>query len=489
MKRTTAFGLVGVAFVTGCGGILHRVDKEPESPVEVSDDWSSKANALRETTTATVTYSAADPWWESFDDPELNRVMGLAFQRNLDLVVAYARLEQAKALRKSARSGYFPTVDAEASVTRSLQQFNFQGRTNEIENTAYRLGVSAAYEVDIWGRVGHSVEAAKREFVASEEDIVAATISISGEVADTYFQIVEQRDILRLLRDQLASNLTQLELIEYRFDQGIATGLDVFQQRQQVARIRTQIPDAQRRVALFENTLALLLGREPNTLSVVNAELPAPPPVPAVGIPSEVLLQRPDVRAAQLRMVAQDHRIGSAIADRYPRLNLTAGIGGQSFDSINIFEGFFYNLAAGLAGPVFDGRRRKAEVERNQALFEERAAQYARAVLTAVNEVENALAQELYQKDQIAAFERQLEASRNTLEQARLQYVNGLIDYLPVLTALEEIQALEREILSSRRILLSFRILLHRALGGSWARGLEPARLSRAEAEGEGESS
>lgn len=455
--------------VTACGGLIHRVDDAPAAPVSTPDAWS--------TSTSTATPSG-DRWWESFDDPVLTGLVEEALGRNFDLVAAYARLEQARALRKSARSGFFPQVDGNANGNRARRNFNFGSGTIPVEQDTFSLQASASYEIDVWGRVAHQANAASRDFAASGLEAQSAAMTVAAQVALTYWELVEQRSILKLLEEQVDSSKTYLELLELRFDQGSASGLDVFQQRQQVASRLSAIPPVEARVDVLENALSVLLAEPPRSVEATLETLPELPPRPSVGIPSDVLRQRPDVRAAELRLVAQDHRVGTAIADRYPRVNLSGSVGFNAFDFTDLFQQFVWSLGAGLTGPLFDGGRRAAEVDRNRAVLEERLATYGSTILTALEEVENALVNEERQGELIDALERQLAAGRDTLAQARLQYANGLTDYLPVLAALTEVQQLERSVVTARRQWLAFRVQLYRALGGTWAEDLERPQIS-----------
>jgi len=465
----------------GCGGLLHEVDEAPPAPVAAPASWSRTATV--------VEGPEGGRWWSTFDDPRLEVLIERALARNLDLVASYARLEQAKALRKSARSGFFPQIEGRASGSRARRNFNFGSGTSAIQQDTFTLDASASYELDVWGRVAHAAKGATRDFEASSREAQTAAMTVAAQVASTYYELVEQRAALELLSRQLESSETYLELLELRFDQGSASGLDVFQQREQVASRRSAVPPVEARIDVLENALSILLAEPPQTVEVESVRLPEVPPLPPVGIPAQVLRQRPDVRAAELRLVARDHRLGSAIADRYPRVNLTGSVGFNAFDFADLFQQFVWNLGANLTGAVFDGGRRAAEVDRNRALLEEQVATYASTILGALEEVENALANERRQVELIDALERQLEASRSTLSEARLRYANGLSDYLPVLTALTSVQQLEQSMLAARRQQLTFRIQLHRALGGTWAEGLDRPALSAADAPREGESS
>ena len=213
----------------------------------------------------------------------------------------------------------------------------------------------------------------------------------------------------------------------------------------------------------------VLLGKPPGQAPTVQTRaLPPLPPLPDPGVPARLLERRPDLRAARLRVEAADERVGAAVADLLPTLRLSAEFGYQSFEISQLFDSFIGNLAAGLTAPLFDGGRRLAEIDRSDAVLFERLQQYGQAWITALQEVEDALAREREQKQLLSRLDEQIGLAEATLTRARESYLGGLADYLTVLTALQTVQTLERNRLAARGRLLSFRVQLHRALGGSW---------------------
>lgn len=458
MMRTPRTALAVFALTaSGCGGIIHRVEPA-QIPVETPQSFSRL-------TSDSEAAPDGGPWWQSFDSRELSELVQDALGGNFDLVQAYARLKQAQAAERVAFAGYSPTVSASARYTgtRIVQPF----LPEPIDAGQFDLASALSYELDLWGRVAHTHRAQNEEMQATSEDLETAHISVAAQVAETYFQVVEQRVIEALLTEQLQVSETFLELTELRFDQGITTGLDVFQQRNQVESVRAQFPPVRAALAVAEHQLAVLLGQPPGVVQVSAQRLPGLPPFPEVGVPSTVLLNRPDVQAARHRATAQDHRIGAAVAEYFPRFTLDASLGFRSFNGFQgLFDDFVYNVAGQVAGNLFEGGRRKAEVRRNRALLEERLAAFAQQVLVALQEVEDALVQERQQQERLARLQAQLETAQATLQEARLQYVNGLSDFLPVLTALQAQQEAERQVVGARRLLLARRVQLHRALGG-----------------------
>ena len=461
MTRFVQWGASAIALAgfSGCGGLLHSVDDAPEPPVAVADRFA------RGIASSSV---AVGRWWTAFDDPDLNAVMSAAVVDNLDLRRAFARLQQAQAIRRGANAAWWPQVDLSANVSRSRSAFQF----GAFENDQYDVSVAASYELDLWGRINFTTEAAALDFKATEYDLETTAMTVSAQVAETWFQLMEQRATLDLLNSQLDANQTFLDLVELRFGQGQVGALDVYQQRQQVAASRAQIPQVESAVAVLEHQLSVLLARSPSAGALPNtAKLPGLPPPPAVGLPSELLKRRPDVAAAQARVTAADNRVGAAIADQFPTLRLTGSAGYRSFTNIgDLFDdGVIWNIAGGLLGPLFDGFQRRAEVDRTKAVLQDQVLAYGQTVLTAFQEVEDALVREEKQRERLKELDKQVAIAQETLEQAKSQYVNGLSDYLPVLNALTSLQNVEQAQVAARRSLLSFRIQLYRALGGDWS--------------------
>ena len=279
----------------------------------------------------------------------------------------------------------------------------------------------------------------------------------------------------KLIRKQLESNKTSLELVELRFRKSQATALDVYQQRQAVANTEARIPLAELREQLLRNELAALLGRADfQSLEIYAEELPSIGKLPTIGIPAEVLANRPDVRQAGLKLRSADWSVSAARADRLPAIRLSASGDYASADISDLFDDWYANLIGNITGPIFEGGRRKAEVKRTRAVVDERLAAYRETVLNAMKEVEDALISEQKQQDYLVALDRNVELSRHSYNEALNRYRNGLSQYLPVLVELVSLQALERDRVAAHYDLLQTRINLYRALGGSWTDELNP---------------
>ncbi|MEN8753352.1 MAG: TolC family protein, partial [Desulfobacterales bacterium] len=285
--------------------------------------------------------------------------------------------------------------------------------------------------------------------------------------------IIAQRMQKRLLEHQLQTNLTFLELIELRFHMAMVSALDVYQQKQVVEDIKAEIPLVEAREQLLRHELALLLGKLPKTmLNISREELPKPIEIPATGLPADLLSSRPDLRAAGMRLWAADWQVAAARADRLPAISLTAQARYGEADADVLFDNWLLSLAGNLTAPIFDGKRRAAEVDRSLAVVDEKLSAYRQTVLTAIKEVEDALVNESKQREHINGLEKVTATARKALKEAGNRYRKGLTDYLPVLTQLLTVQGLERNLIQQQANLLGVRISLYRALGGTWTESL-----------------
>jgi NodT family efflux transporter outer membrane factor (OMF) lipoprotein len=414
-------------------------------------------------------------WWEALASPELSRLIDEALADNFSLSEAWYRLQQARAAAVQAGASLYPELEAfgSAGTTRSDSAGGASGSGGR-QN--YEFGLTASYEVDLWGRVKSQREAALLDAKATEADLHAAAVSLAAEVALRWVQILSQRLQKQLLEEQLASNSTFLELIELRFRKAMVSALDVYQQKQVVENVRAKIPLVQAETQLLMHELALLLGRPPRSDLALNQKtMPTIGQLPPLGLPADLLAARPDVQAAGMRLQSADWQLAEARANRLPALSIGAGAQYGPEDLDLLFDTWLLSLAANLTAPVFDAGRRAAEVDRIQATVDESLWAYRRVVLTAVKEVEDALVRETRQREHIEALKAVIIAARSGLREAIDRYRNGLSDYLPVLTQLLTVQDLEQNMIAQQEQLILYRIGLYRALGGQWPKeALQP---------------
>jgi outer membrane protein, multidrug efflux system len=437
--------------------------------------------------------AAPAKWWMAFEDSELDRLVEEALAGNMRLRTAWDRLAQAAAVGRKAGAPLWPelTAGGGASRTRTVTEtevpkdgssaaaaaaaaaagMTVETRTKDVVTyrTDLALNVAASYELDLWGRVRSTRRAALADAAASREDLDAAAMSLSAEVATTWYRLVKQRAQLDLLKRQEKVNRNFLGLTELRFKLGRGTAVDVLQQRQQLEAVRGDASLARMRKELLEHQLAVLLGRPPKAgVARARVKLPALPTMPAAGLPSELIARRPDVRAAFLRLGAADHRVAAGIADRFPRISLTARSETSAGQLRDLFDNWLASMAANILAPIFDAGRRKAEVQRARAAASEKLHAYGGTVLGAFREVEDAMTSERRGTEYLTNVSKRVKLAGSLTTTSRQRYANGGSDYLPVLIALRAEQNLEKLELAAQLSLIEYRIGLYRALGGAW---------------------
>ncbi len=334
-------------------------------------------------------------------------------------------------------------------------------------NEDLSLGLQASYEVDLWGRIRTATNAAILDVNAAEEDIYSAAITLTATIATTWYQLVEQRQQLRLLDQQIEINKNNVTLVKVKFAGSQASAADVFQQQQLLESVAGSRYTVVSNIAVLENQLAVLTGHAPGQMkSPLGENFPKLPPLPQTGLSLTLMQRRPDIRKAYFTVQASDQRIASAIADRFPKLSLSANTEANSPNFQSMLNNWLATIAGNLVLPIIDGKRRVAEVERNQAIAAEAVNNYASAMLEATKEVENALVQEQQQHFVVANLQRQVELARQASGIIRMRYINGISDFLRVLSALLSQQSLERNLLQAQQQLITYRVNLYRALAG-----------------------
>ncbi|MBK1696417.1 efflux transporter outer membrane subunit [Rhodovibrio salinarum] len=421
-----------------------------------------------------------DDWWQAFDDPALDELITRALNDRPSLRATWARLAQAHAVAGRTAADRWPSLSGTGEASRRQtgelrgDDSNDRARsgtggsfTNDNVSENYSLGLSASYELDLWGRVDAQADAARLDAQATRQELNAAALSLTGEVADTWYQLLAQRARLDLLKRQLDTNRTVERVVEVRVLQGQAGLADLLRQRELIQQTQQQIDAARGEVQLLENELTVLLGRAPRTGALPDGRnLPQGPALPRTGVPADLIARRPDVQEALLRVQAADKRVAAAIAERFPRIDLTSSLTTAATAPADLFTSWTSNLAAQLSVPLFDAGQRKAEVDRSQAVVAERLAQFEDTALTALQEVEDALTRIDQQGRRVERLNRQIELARQSVARLRSRYVNANVDFLDVLDALTRVQNLERELIEARRQRLAARVALARALAG-----------------------
>lgn len=455
-------GLAGAVLVAaGCA--VHS-PVVPDEPVTPPDAFS---------TGVTSPAGERGPWWKGLGDDRLERLMEEAFAGNLGVVRAYERVSQARAAARAAAASRLPNVNLSAS--------GGQTRASSVTTDSYKFSAAASYEIDIWKKLKSSTDAARLDTLAATEDLKGLYISLSAELADLYYLAAEQRAQLELTDRTIAAFRDTLERVERRYAEGLVPALDVYQSRQNLAAALAQRPVFEANLEVAEHAASVLLGRPPGSpvLGEDAPELTGPPGL-ATGVPAELLANRPDVRAAYLRVEAADARVAAAVADRFPSFNLVGDYGGASRELSGLLDSpnVLWNLLLSAAVPVIDGGRRRAEVERTEAVVREALAAYREAVLGAMREVEDAVTRVRTTTERIDMLTARVEASEGALRLSLDRYMQGISDYLPVLDAQQRFFDSKSALLAARRQLVSDHIGLARALGGEWPGEIVSERMA-----------
>lgn len=469
---SSALAILLLGLVAGCSAsVAHKVDADRSGPIAVPKGFGSGVGAADAQDVDHVAF------WRGVGSAELDKLCTDAQAHNLDMQRARARLEAATALVSAAGAAQWPQLSFDTSVSHSQQNLYLGGGAKSatggkplvVTQTTFPVSVGASYEVDLWGRIASGKAAALLDAAASLEDLAAMEISVAAAVTQAWLSLVAERATMAVVQRQLDTNRKLLEAIELRFSRGLASSVDVLQQRGQLEAVQTQVPAIEARQRLAMQQLAVLLGRGPGEIEGMGetAQLPPVPALPALGVPSELLGRRPDVRAARKRMLAVDHRVAAAKADLLPSLRLSGSTGftGRS-NPLSFLDNFVFNLGAALSAPLWDGGRRKAEVARVKATLQDAVLAYGQVVQRAILDVEEALVREQGEQLGLLAAQKRVETVTKTLDDTRFRYLHGQSDYLPVLTTLITLQSLELDLLNRQRALWTARVGLLRALAG-----------------------
>jgi multidrug efflux system outer membrane protein len=413
--------------------------------------------------------AALPPWQEYFPDPALHTLIQAALDNNRDMRIALARVEEARGLAGIARADRFPTLDAQGSATRGRTPADLSGTGQARTGGRYDAGLGVtAFELDFWGRVAALSEAARAQYLASDEAAKSFRVSLIGDVATTWYQLAELVERERLAHDTLKNRQDSLDLTRKRRDAGLATDLDVLTAESLVESLRAQWIDIRRQRMQTENALSLLTGMSVTLPTPTEASSQAALTELAPGLPSAVLLQRPDVRAAEQRLIAANANVGAARAAFFPRISLTGSLGTASAALSGLFDAgsgaWLFNPVLKL--PLFDAGRTRANVDVAEARKVVAVADYEKTVQQAFREVADALAARATYGEQLTAQEANLRAQQARLERVKAREDAGIASYLEVLDASRDAFNAEQTLVTTRRQVLTTGVALYKALGG-----------------------
>jgi multidrug efflux system outer membrane protein len=414
-------------------------------------------------------------WWEIFGDAELNQLETNAAAANQDLKAAVAVFAEARALVDVRRSDFFPHIGFDPSYTRERNTFlrpvNGIGPTTQLTTyNDFSVPLDANYEVDVWGRVRRSVEAARANEQAEAADVETTRLSIEGEVASDYFMLHALDAELALLRSSENVFQKSLDLTRNRRTGGVATDLDVSEAETVLKTTEAQLPVTMLQRVKVEHALAILTGQPASSFHLPEKIVGLTPPILPPGMPSELLERRPDVAAAERRMASANARIGVADAAFYPRVQLYGAAGFESISASTLFDwpSRMWSFGPSINFPIFEGGQLRARLREARASYDEVVARYRQTVLSAFGEVEDNLAAQQLLSNENDAQNAALQSAKKTLAIANNRYRAGLVTYLEVATAENAALDVERTSVRLQGDRLVTTVALIKSLGGGW---------------------
>jgi multidrug efflux system outer membrane protein len=460
-----------LAILSGC--MVGPNFQRPQTPLPA--DWAGPTAESRPVTPAEEELAR---WWTLFDDATLASLVEKAVQSNLDLKQAEARIRQARAARGIVAAGIGPTVDATGAYQHSRAAGSVNGKSEGVITDQYQAGFDAGWELDIFGGVRRAIEAADADLQAALETRRDVLVTLTAEVARNYIDLRAFQERIAISRQNLEAQKHSAALTRLRFQGGFIGALDVANADAQVATTAAQIPllEASARQSIY--SLSVLLGRDPaaliGDLSPV-AVIPLAAPSIPLGVPADLLRRRPDVRRAEAEIHAATARIGVATADLFPRFTISGSVGLRAGDFSSWFDwaSRIWSFGPSASWNLFEMGRTRSNIEQQQALQDQSLITYQQTVLTALQEVENALIASAKEEEHRRVLREAVSANRKAVDLAKTLYTQGHTDFLNVLNAQRSLYASEDALIRSTGSVSANLVALFKALGGGWIEGQE----------------
>lgn len=420
---------------------------------------------------STQTVTAAR-WWTRFNDPTLDQLIDESIKSNLDVKQSEARIREARAARGITSAGLYPNVGSSAQMSRSRASAVGTGADIKPGNF-YQAGFDASWEIDVFGGTRRGIEAADADIIAAVEDRRDVLVSLTAEVATNYLDLRGFQRRIAIAKNNLGLQQHNADLTRRRFDAGVVSGLDVANAEAQMAATSSQIPVLEQSARQAIYSLSVLLGKEPGALTPelsTDSPIPTTPPAVPVGLPSDLLRRRPDIRRSEAQLHAATARVGIATADLYPKFSLTGSFGteGRKAKDLGNWDNRFWNIGPSVSWPVFDAGRIRSSIAVQNAITEQAVLTYTQTILTALADVENALTAYAKEQQHREALVRTVVAYRRALDLATRLYNNGQTDFLNVIAAQGSLFSAEDSLVQSDRTVAANLVALYKALGGGW---------------------
>ena len=466
--RWSVLAVIVSLYLMAVMGCLVGPDYKPPQ-TQVPSSWTETATAQP----PAHPYQEMVHWWTTFNDPMLSLLVDRAIQSNLDLKLAQARIRQARAARNVTAAGLGPTVNAGGSYTRRGSAVETPGGTKNDTSNLYRTGLDSAWELDIFGGVRRSIEAADASVQATIEDRRDVMVTLAAEVGLNYTDLRSFQQQILIAQQNLEAQRHTAEITRQRFEAGFVGALDVANADAQVATTASQIPllEAFARQSIY--SLSILLGREPSALLeelTPVAAIPAAPPAAPVGVPADLLRRRPDIRRAEAQIHAATAQIGVATADLFPKFALSGSIGYQSnqFSSWVDWVNRFWSFGPSASWEIFASGAIRANIELQKAVQEQSLITYQQTVLTALRDVENALVASTNEAQRREALTAAVDSNRKAVQYSLQLYTEGQVDFINVLNAQRSLYISEQALVQSTHDISTDLVALYKALGGGW---------------------
>lgn len=419
--------------------------------------------------------AAIQRWWEVFGDPQLNELIVRAGQSNLDLRTAHARVKEAWANIGVVRGEIMPALSASGSYARQRGS-EYAPTPGGVTFDNYQIGANASWEIDLFGRISRSIEAATADYQASEEDRVDVMVSLYAQVATTYFTIRATQAQLAATNENIQSQKQVLALTQSRFRNGLANDLDVSQAETVLASTQAEVPPLKITLAKSFSAMDLLLGQPPGASAKLLGEvepIAQPPRMVAVGAPADILRQRPDIRRAERQLAAATARVGQDTARLYPSFSLLGNIGLASTNASDLFRSgsYLFSLGPQFNWNVFQGGAIRAQIQVRDAQTEQALLNYEQTVLSALKEAQDAQTAYVQQLARVEHLARTVSASRRTLKLGLELYKEGLTDFQSVLDAQRTLFQYDNQLAQAKGEAAGNLVGLYKALGGGWRAG------------------
>ena len=462
MRNTLLVAALGVA-LGGCS--FAPIYQRPDVPIPTQWQVSiQQANDFANTA-----------WWKQFQDPVLDDLVQTALQENKEVQIAAARVEEYMGRYGVTRSAQFPQVGANAAGARTRLSENPPQTTGENPGNSFQVDLGVSFELDLWGKLRNATEVARAQLLATEEARRTVILTLVSQLANSYVQLLDYDQQLAVTRATLQTRSESVRINGLRFKAGLISELDYQQAVAEYQNAAVQVPLLERLIAIQENAISLLLGRNPGKISrgVILDRL-AMPPVPG-GLPSDLLERRPDIRQAEQQLIAANAQIGVAKAAFYPSISLTGLLGVSSTDLSDLFEGpsRTWQFAGALAQPIFTGGALTGQLQVAEAVQKQAVLNYQQVIQTAFAEVDNSLISVSKLREQLKDEEAQVKALQRQVDLATLRYQNGYSDYLTVVDAERNLYSAQLQYVQSQGDLFRAMVSLYKTLGGGWVNEAE----------------